>query len=354
MNIVRLGMSLILCGIVLCSAAPGHAAAPDGFEPDDAPGLARPLAFGDPPQRHTFHDFGDEDWIAFQAEEGAAYGIAAAGPGPHCDPVLELYDSDGSTLLDAADVYYGSVAESIGWFSPDHSGTYYIRVRNYNRSSFGDGTDYEVSISPGSFPYMPQGRVTGIVTDARTGTPVEGVHLSTDYSKDAVATTDAAGVYDIWEFEGTSTLQAWHRDYATFTAPVKFDGFITGLVDIALQPLEPPVFDVRASGDTVTIALEPGGRTGETADWWLVAANSLGELRYLDLATLSWRPWQADGMPLTIQIPLAAFPAFDVAQFPGFPRGGQYLSVYFGADMLPNGTLDPERLYLGSVTIPGP
>jgi hypothetical protein len=63
------------------------------------------------------------------------------------DTVLELYDSDGTTLLAQNDDSYGD-ASSID-FTPDASGTFYIRVRHASPAWGDPSYTYDVSFSEG-------------------------------------------------------------------------------------------------------------------------------------------------------------------------------------------------------------
>ncbi len=83
---------------------------------------------------HTFDRWMDKDWATFEAEAGVTYSIATTNLSPAYDPdgkftdtVLELYASDGLTLLDESDDYGGNNASRLDW-TATQAGTLYVKV----------------------------------------------------------------------------------------------------------------------------------------------------------------------------------------------------------------------------------
>jgi hypothetical protein len=83
------------------------------------------------PSFHTFHTSGDVDWIKFTltAEDiGKVYKLRTVGLGSTNDTEMELYDTDGTTLIlwndDEAPGVYSS---RITWI-PSSAGTYYVSI----------------------------------------------------------------------------------------------------------------------------------------------------------------------------------------------------------------------------------
>lgn len=105
----------------------------DSFEPDNSPAEASLIAANGAAQSHTLHVSGDEDWIAFDAEQDNVYTATTFNLLLDTDTVLRLYDVDGSTLLAINDDYPGSpepFASQIVWAAPA-DGRYYLMVRDY-------------------------------------------------------------------------------------------------------------------------------------------------------------------------------------------------------------------------------
>jgi uncharacterized repeat protein (TIGR01451 family) len=86
-------------------------------------------------QTHTFHTVADKDWVRFYALPGQVYTITTFGLAPDVDTVIELYDTDGNTLLlenDDAGMDEGN-ASHITWVAPSED-WYYVRVTHFNRT----------------------------------------------------------------------------------------------------------------------------------------------------------------------------------------------------------------------------
>jgi hypothetical protein len=122
----------------------------DEYEPDDTCGQANTIAEG-VLQHHTFHDFGDIDYMIFYAFTGDRYTIETFSPVDDTDTVLFLFDTDGITLLaynddnddyrnlpesphphkDKEDKNTRSLQSTIVWQCPA-DGAYYLCVVEYS------------------------------------------------------------------------------------------------------------------------------------------------------------------------------------------------------------------------------
>lgn len=88
---------------------------------------------------------GDQDWITFDAVVGGRYEIVTTGLGPNADTVLELYDSDGATLLlqnDDAGTGRGAALS----FTATTSGAHYVRITQFNPNILGNDANYELQV----------------------------------------------------------------------------------------------------------------------------------------------------------------------------------------------------------------
>jgi len=129
---------------ILIAASTSAACSLDGFEQDDSAAAARVISVGQT-QNHNFCDDA-ADWLQFTAVSGTSYTLETAVTGA-ADTVLELYASDGVTLLTSNDdinTAAGLLASRITWTAPS-SGTYYAKVRSY-AGAIGAGNDYSVNL----------------------------------------------------------------------------------------------------------------------------------------------------------------------------------------------------------------
>ena len=125
----------------------------DSYEPDNSPGQARAAGLGILKQ-HNFHQVGDQDWARFNAVAGTAYIIETLNlaPDPYPDPIISLYQPDGSTLIVAA-----AGRDPIAWAAP-LSATYFVRVAGRDGRLFGPDTHYDLRVrtfTPSPDAYEP-------------------------------------------------------------------------------------------------------------------------------------------------------------------------------------------------------
>ena len=119
---------------------------------------------------------------------------------------------------------------------------------------------------------------------------------------------------------------------------------------------EDPQVNIKANGSdgrinitstdnlSLTIELSPEGFSGVNADWWLVAATPFGLFHYQPVSGL----WASD-LIYSYQGPLFSLGEFEVLNISGLPAGSY--TIYFGIDMLMNGSLDMGQAYYDSVTV---
>ena len=82
----------------------------------------------------------DEDWVQFDALAGQDYVMTVAGGTRSVRPVAWLYDADGLTILEKM-----TNGETQTW-QPENNGTYFVRVAQERRSSYGCDAWYTVVI----------------------------------------------------------------------------------------------------------------------------------------------------------------------------------------------------------------
>ncbi len=119
-------------------------------------------------QTHNFSSAGDADWIKLNnAMIGRKYTITTLNLGASCDTVLQLYASDGTTLLAQDDDGGGEDgASEIVWDS-DVIGAVYIKVTEKS-SRFGHAANYDVQVTH-------DGGGAPSVVDLQNGVAVSGL-----------------------------------------------------------------------------------------------------------------------------------------------------------------------------------
>jgi len=125
----------------------------DSFEPDDTYADAAFIGSGGTVQERNLCAGGDEDWVGLNVLCGMTYTIQTTMlilP-PCTDTVLELYDSDGTTLLASNDNIGQNACSRIVW-TADWSKTVYIRVHGALPSTTGT---YGVMVTAQQDAYEP-------------------------------------------------------------------------------------------------------------------------------------------------------------------------------------------------------
>jgi hypothetical protein len=116
----------------------------DPHEPNDSPTECTPIFFDVPITDPTIAPPGDYDYYCFTGGGGQtiAADVDAWVNSSPLDPVLTLFDSDGTTILAENDDYNG--LDSYLEHTLPHDGTFYLRVRDYGTPH--GGPDYIYSI----------------------------------------------------------------------------------------------------------------------------------------------------------------------------------------------------------------
>ncbi|HEY6095763.1 MAG TPA: CARDB domain-containing protein [Gallionellaceae bacterium] len=108
----------------------------DSYEPDNAAASAQPITVG-VPQAHT-HCLNTTDWVKFSATAGTSYMISVTPVGGYAAPTVQLYDTDGVTLLQPA----SGTATTINWTAPA-TATYYLLATD----SASAAKDYSIAVN---------------------------------------------------------------------------------------------------------------------------------------------------------------------------------------------------------------
>jgi hypothetical protein len=234
----RMAVALCCIGFVIWPAPAFSGTEQDSFEPDDTFKKATITlvyeGFGKA-RRHNFHDDGDEDWVRFMALPGYAYEIEGKNIGARSDVGLELYGTDGKTLLMFEEWPDANGVVRLDW-SCKRIGVYYVRVRPNDPTLFGPGTGYGLTLwiptgPPGS------GNMTGYIKDAASGKPVPKVAIKIDGKTSGLC---VKGFYVLSETAGDYTITLTARGYRPFSEKVKIPDSRTVPRDFELVSLKSP------------------------------------------------------------------------------------------------------------------
>ncbi len=121
--------------------------AQDSHEPDDTRDQAEVIATDGTPQQHNSHQPDDTDWVKFTAKANTTYTIKTTQVGEEGDTEITLYDSIGNPIGRNDD--YKNDASSRLVVDIVTAGEYFVRMRLYNPSHFGAGTEYTIQIAEG-------------------------------------------------------------------------------------------------------------------------------------------------------------------------------------------------------------
>ena len=143
----------------------------DVYEPDGTPAQARAISFTGETQQHSHAVANDVDWLKFPALPGYVYTIRTLGlMGANSDTVIDLYDTDGVTVLahNDDDPIDGGPASRIDWqFAA--GGTYYARIAQL-RGNENWGCSYVYYVQAQREAYVPTATPT-VVPSATPTTP---------------------------------------------------------------------------------------------------------------------------------------------------------------------------------------
>jgi len=234
---------------------------PDANEPDDSLETAKVIPITVPDmsvddsdyyqkiQSHNFHQTGDEDWVKFYAKPGQTYRISVTEPGALCNPVIMLYDKNGTGVIPKEiDDHKAGQGEYTDWdCDPDGyyhctEDVYYAVIKN-NDSNAGEGTEYTLILSKPSAPFagLLQGMVYPCCIQA---------YLVADFNgkRYGESMTLPNGSYYMPASSGTFLLTVQAQGYHKFNEMVTINEIGSTEFDIHLTPLSQyivPVADFK-------------------------------------------------------------------------------------------------------------
>ena len=162
-----------------------QASGPDQYEDDNQVAEARLIVVDDKvPQIHGFHTESDQDWVRFYVEQGRVYEVKVEAVSSEADVAIELYASDGTTILKDADGKEEGEGELISREATD-DGVLYARVTNVAASFAGASPTYELSV------YRPGAAFGGV--DVAVSQGLAAVTIATDQIVDVTVLIENLG-----------------------------------------------------------------------------------------------------------------------------------------------------------------
>ena len=141
----------------LASSSAQAVCAVDGYEPDETTAAATVVSVGNVSPNHTLHTAGDVDWFALDLTAGLRYLISAVAEGSDADPLLELYGSDGTTLLASNDNLAADQLDSQISFDAPTAGRFYLRVQTTSGAGVADcNTNYALRSEVATAALLPR------------------------------------------------------------------------------------------------------------------------------------------------------------------------------------------------------
>jgi hypothetical protein len=95
-------------------------------------------------QNRAFCTPNDRDWVKFHGKAGQPVRMESRNLAPDTDTFFELFDASGAKLAQNDD-FGGSLASRIT-FTPEQTGTYFLRIRQLDDAS-GPVVTYDLTIS---------------------------------------------------------------------------------------------------------------------------------------------------------------------------------------------------------------
>jgi hypothetical protein len=189
-------------------------------------------------QHHNFHNVQDRDWVKFYAIAGKIYRIFTNNNADiNSDPVIELYDKDGTTIIDYSNDGVGMEQEVINWTCPE-DGIYYVVASNFNTDAIeGQYTGYDLRINIADTIY--NGIINGYIRVSGTEIPIGDAVVRT--SKGLADISLPSGIYRIGGHEsGEAFIFAEASGFYSYTASINVNAINITRHDIYMIPHNVP------------------------------------------------------------------------------------------------------------------
>ena len=231
-------------------------------------------------QNHNFHEDGDEDWVKFYAKKDQSYVIEVHDVSKNCDPVIEIYESDGKTLLadlynQPIDIWSSGKSEHAQWHCKK-SALYYARIRQCVTKIFGCNASYGYDSGYKLSFYVPEMPIFDTLIYGLIKPPNANARVDITNSKEnstSYAFQDINGIFSILHYQGITELIVTAAGYLPFiqTIDIKVSSLDTAKIDdITLTPIpEKPVvsFDAKPLTGTFPLSVSFTNNTTLSNSW---------------------------------------------------------------------------------------
>ncbi|MCP4686446.1 MAG: hypothetical protein GY859_00245, partial [Desulfobacterales bacterium] len=116
-------------------------------------------------------------------------------------------------------------------------------------------------------------------------------------------------------------------------------------LDIKANGLDGPVTVQSGDPAAIALSLDPGGRSGQVADWWIIETAPGSTINHFDVGALSF----ISGVATTHQGPLVAFSNLPLPAPAGMTPGTH--TFFFIVDMNMNNVLDVDQAFYDLVSV---
>lgn len=142
----------------------------DSWENDNSPAQAQLIGVNAGGQDRNTCPAGDVDWVRFYIPAPGVYALRTQALGPDADTIIDLFGSDGQTLLFQNDDHGPGLQSQVIWRFTQ-AGYYYARIRPFDWSSSGRGTEYTLSLTTSAVVPTPVPSLTPQPTPTHTPSP---------------------------------------------------------------------------------------------------------------------------------------------------------------------------------------
>lgn len=169
--------------------------AADARESNNTPATATAITPSSPLASNTIYPAGDQDWFSFSVAAGDKARIETKNLGDGCDTYLEIYDTNGTTVIAVNDDRALGDTSSLLQYEFASAGTYYARVTAYAGSDqiveFGY-YDIEMTLVPNSAP-----TISTVAASSSSGT----IPFTVNFAVSASDSDGSIALYE-WDFDG--------------------------------------------------------------------------------------------------------------------------------------------------------
>jgi len=340
-NLLRLTLPALALLLTACSSGGGGGGvstaptnAPDAYEEDDAPSLAKTIAVNSFQNRNHYDDV--DDWIKFDAIAGYQYTITTSNLSTYADTTLDLYNSSMSWLA-YNDDYSTGYASQIVWTAPS-SGTYYIDAAELGVSTLvsGQATNYTISITAQAAPPQPDLAMASM--SVPTSVAANGVLTFSD-SVTNQGTGDAGGFYVDYYLSTNTAISTSD----TYLGSRRISALATGATDTATSSFAVPGSLTQGSTYYVGALIDTSYEVSE-----LDESNNTSSANALTIDPPLPADLTVSSVTATASVPAGtAITVGDTVSNSGYTASGVSVYYYLSADA----TITATDTYIGSRTI---